>query len=240
MSRWLASVRSLTEVSLLLVAPSGLPDIIDLKEPRQGALGALPVATVREAVALVKGRCQTSATIGDLPMEPAQIRRAAEKMAATGVDYVKIGLFTDGRVSDCLIALQPLAVQGIPLVGVMFADRQPNFSWISLMRQVGFKGAMLDTSVKEGRSLLSYLSLAVIADFIEAARNAGLVSGLAGSLSAEDIPLLLPLEPNYLGFRSALCRAGRRGSSLDLEAISLLKSALQEKGTRGEIQRETA
>src|SRR5699024_5454690 len=148
--RWLASVRNLEEASWLLAEP---PDIIDLKEPRQGSLGALPFATVRQAVTLIKGRCQTSATIGDLPMNPAQICQAVEEMAATGVDYVKIGLFPDDEIADCLMALQPLVLQGISLVGVMFADQCPDFSWIRLMRQVGFKGVMLDTATKDGRGL---------------------------------------------------------------------------------------
>jgi dihydroneopterin aldolase len=223
MSRWLASIRNLEEAKWLLAEP---PDIIDLKEPRQGALGALPLAVVRQAVTLIKGRCQISATIGDLPMEPVQIRHAVEEMAATGVDYVKIGLFPDSRVPDCLMALQPLVVQGISLVGVMFADQYLCFSWILLMRQAGFKGVMLDTATKDGRSLLSHLSLNELNNFVELIRSYGLVSGLAGSLQIQDIPKLLPLKPDYLGFRSALCCAGQRESSFDPKAIFLLKRAL--------------
>jgi (5-formylfuran-3-yl)methyl phosphate synthase len=229
MSRWLASVRSLTEIRLLLTAAAGLPDIIDLKEPRQGVLGALPLSTVRDAVTLIKGRCYTSATIGDLPMEPAPICQTVEKLAATGVDYIKIGLFKNSQVPWCLAALQSLAARKISLVGVIFADQQPDFSWISLLAQAGFKGAMLDTSIKEeGCSLLNYLPLTALVDFVEVARSAGLISGLAGSLSVEDLPLLLPLEPNYLGFRSALCHQGQRKSNLDLDAIALLNRTFQE------------
>ncbi|QBQ53778.1 (5-formylfuran-3-yl)methyl phosphate synthase [Nitrosococcus wardiae] len=223
MNRWLVSVRNLEEVTTVLAEG---PDIIDLKEPKEGALGALPSETICQAVGLIGGRCPTSATIGDLSMKPAPICHAVEQIAATGVNYVKIGLFPDGRVPDCLVALQPLAVQGVSLVGVMFADKQPNFSWISLMQQAGFTGAMLDTATKDGRNLLSHLSLAELSGFVQAVRSGGLVSGLAGSLSFEDIPKLLPLGADYLGFRSALCCAGQRQSSLDPKAIVLLKRAL--------------
>lgn len=223
MSRWLASVRNLEEVSCLLAES---PDIIDLKEPGQGALGALPHDTVCKAVALIKGRCQTSATVGDLPMEPTRIYRAVEKMAATGVDYVKIGLFPHGRGPDCLTALQPLAGRGISLVGVMFADKNPDFSWIPLMQQAGFKGVMLDTATKDGFGLLNHLPLSRLGCFIESAHRAALISGLAGSLRIQDVSLLLPLKPGYLGFRSALCCARQRKSNLDPKAISLLRRAL--------------
>ena len=33
----------------------------------------------------------------------------------------------------------------------------------------------------------------------------GLLTGLAGSLEAADVPRLLLLAPDYLGFRGALC-----------------------------------
>lgn len=224
MSRWLASVRNLKEVSCLLAEA---PDIIDLKDPRQGALGALAPEIVHQAVTLIKDYCQTSATIGDLPMESTQIYRAVEEMAATGVDYVKVGLFPHDGMPDCLIGLQPLAAQGVSLVGVMFADKQPDFSCIPLMQQADFKGVMLDTAVKDGHSLLDHLSLSKLGSFIESAHSAGLVSGLAGSLRIEDIPALLRLKPDYLGFRGALCWARQRESSLDLKAIALLKRIVE-------------
>jgi uncharacterized protein (UPF0264 family) len=226
MSRWLASIRNLDEVKQLLELRD-IPDILDFKEPEKGILGALSVVIVRQAINLIKGRCQTSATIGDLPMDPMRIHHTVGKMAATGVDYVKIGLFSDSRVPDCLIALQSLTTQGISLVGVMFADQYSPFSWIPLMQQAGFKGVMLDTAIKNGCSLLSHLSLKRLDNFIELARNCGLINGLAGSLRIQDIPVLLPLKPDYLGFRSALCHAGQRESSLDSRAISLLKRALE-------------
>jgi uncharacterized protein (UPF0264 family) len=225
MSRWLASIRNLDEAKWLLES-SDIPDVLDLKEPEQGVLGALSLAIVHQTVNLIRGHCQTSATIGDLPMDPVRIHHAVGEMATTGVDYIKVGLFPDSRVPDCIIALQPLAAEGISLVGVMFADQYSPFSWIPLMQQAGFKGVMLDTAIKNGRNLLSHLSLRGLSNFIELARSCGLVSGLAGSLRIQDIPVLLPLKPDYLGFRSALCHARQRESNLDSRAIFLLKRAL--------------
>lgn len=227
MSRWLASVRNLEEVSCLLAEG---PDIIDFKEPKEGVLGALPSETIRQAVAMIGGRCQTSATIGDFPVDSPQIYQRVLEIAATGVDYAKIGLFPNTQqAADCLMSFQPLAAQGVSMVGVVFADKQPDFYCIHLIRQAGFKGIMLDTAVKDGFGLLSHLSLSELNNFVKLAHSAGLVSGLAGSLSIQDIPKLLSLKADYLGFRGALCVAARnRCSRLDPKAALLIKQAMKE------------
>ena len=93
MTGMLASVENLAEVRQVL--ESGV-DIIDLKSPSDGSLGALPLETVTEIVQAIGGLRPLSATIGDLAMEPQQVFEAVEAMSGTGVDYVKIGLFPGG------------------------------------------------------------------------------------------------------------------------------------------------
>ena len=93
MTRMLASVANLEEALLVLQAGA---DLIDLKAPAAGALGALPPEAVRQIVTAVAGRRPVSATIGDLPMEPARVLEAAREMAATVVDFVKVGFFPGG------------------------------------------------------------------------------------------------------------------------------------------------
>ena len=90
MTGMLASVNSLEEALLVLSADV---DIIDLKQPAFGALGALDIATVKQIVAEIDGRCPVSATIGDLPVQPDPIFNAVKAMAETEVDYIKIGFF---------------------------------------------------------------------------------------------------------------------------------------------------
>src|SRR4051794_33920251 len=113
MTLFLASVTGPDEAE---TAIAGGADIIDLKDPSQGALGALPIETVRATVAAVRGRRPVSAVTGDLPMEPDVIVAAAGAMAQTGVDYVKVGLFPGPRRRDCIGALANLA-QTTKLVG---------------------------------------------------------------------------------------------------------------------------
>src|SRR5436190_23609999 len=85
----LASVTSLAEAKLALGADV---DIIDLKDPTSGALGALPVAVGRDVVTWIGGRKPVSATIGDVTSGSAdQLRHSIAATAACGVDYVKVG-----------------------------------------------------------------------------------------------------------------------------------------------------
>ena len=96
MSSMLASVNSLAEAQLV---ERYKVDIIDLKEPAGGALGALPTAAVKQIVSGLQPSTLISATIGDLPMQPELVTAAVAAMAATGVDYVKIGFFPGGTCS---------------------------------------------------------------------------------------------------------------------------------------------
>jgi uncharacterized protein (UPF0264 family) len=201
MTMLLASVTGSREAELAI---SHGADIVDLKDPTKGALGALEPSVVCDAVKVIAGRRPVSAVIGDVPMEPDQINAAVRTMAATGVDYVKVGLFAGPGRGECIRALAALA-QRTKLVGVMFIDCEPDNELIGHMAKSGFAGAMLDTAQKNGARLLDHADPAAIGDFVRACRSHGLFTGLAGSLEAADVPRLLLLAPDYLGFRGALC-----------------------------------
>ncbi|MCK5188991.1 MAG: hypothetical protein KAR12_02925, partial [Methylococcales bacterium] len=53
-----------------------------------------------------------------------------------------------------------------------------------------------------------------------AAKDSLLLCGLAGSLKVDDIPELLDLEVDYLGFRGALCEKSKRTAHLNKNAIN--------------------
>ena len=146
MTMMLASVRSLDEA---LMALEGGADLIDLKEPSRGALGALDHAAVRICVRAIGGRRPVSATIGDLPsMDPQVMAAAVERMAATGVDFIKIGFFSHPRAIDCANALSEVAGRA-RLVAVVFADEPYDLALVDELARNGFAGAMLDTARKE-------------------------------------------------------------------------------------------
>ena len=223
MTAMLASVRTVEET---LLALEGGADIIDLKDPARGALGALEPDAAGRIVGAIAGRAPSSATIGDLPsMIPAEVVAAAERTAATGVNFVKAGFFPAPTQVACARALESLARRA-PLVAVLFADLHPDFALIETLARCGFAGAMLDTARKNSGPLLHHLGLDTLAEFVGRAHAAGLFAGLAGSLREGDVGALLALDPDYLGFRGALCAAARRTGTLDAKAFSDIRAAI--------------
>jgi len=93
MTRLLVSVRDVAEA--LLAAEHGA-DLVDCKEPSAGALGALPVETIAAVVRAVRSRFPgrtLSATVGDFaPDAVGPVLERVAAVAATGVDYVKVGV----------------------------------------------------------------------------------------------------------------------------------------------------
>jgi uncharacterized protein (UPF0264 family) len=219
---FLASVMSADEAETVLALGA---DIVDLKDPHRGALGALPLDVLREALARVGGRRPVSATVGDLPMEPDRVAAATARTGETGVDFVKVGLFPGGDRLACLDALAVQAAQGLRLVAVMFADQAPDFTLIEHLAERGFAGVMLDTAGKQGGGLRRHLDEAALRGFVERAKAVDLLAGLAGSLTLGDVPALLSLGPDYLGFRGALT-GGARETSLDPAAIAAMRGAI--------------
>ncbi|HEY9213421.1 MAG TPA: (5-formylfuran-3-yl)methyl phosphate synthase [Ancylobacter sp.] len=207
----LASVADLGEME---VARMGGADIIDLKQPAFGALGAWSSDALVAAVMLWESwgpqRPDLSATAGDQPMVPALIVDAAERVAATGVPMVKVGLFASDHLSDCIDALAPLAAR-VQLIGVLFADQAPEFGVLTALGHAGFAGVMLDTADKKSGSLTAHLDPLTLSQFVSEARRHGLMTGLAGSLRLDDVAPLAGVGADYLGFRGALCEGGRNG-----------------------------
>jgi uncharacterized protein (UPF0264 family) len=208
MTGLLASVMNLDEARL--VAEAGV-DIIDLKNPAAGALGALPVGEVARIVAALDGQRPVSATVGDLPITPDVVVPAVAAMAATGVDYVKIGFFPGGDWAAVIDGLRPVTARGVRLVAVLFGDSGPELDWVAALAEAGFAGAMLDTADKACGSLRQVCEPGFLRDFVAETRRRGLLCGLAGSLRAGDVGPLLELGPDYLGFRGALCGGNRTG-----------------------------
>ena len=226
MTGMLASVNSIAEALLVLEAKV---DIIDLKQPALGALGALDVSDVKHIVAAIDGRCPVSATIGDRPMQPEPVFEAVRAMAATGVDYVKIGFFPGDDWPGTVEKLSALT-RNHALIAVLFADTRPDLGILNLLQAGGFTGVMLDTMNKRQGSLTQIMAMAELAHFVTQAKALQLLCGLAGSLRLADIPELMPLNADYLGFRGALCREHDRVGRLSKPAVLAVRQAMQHAG----------
>jgi len=216
MTGLLASVRSVEEANIALQTPI---DILDMKEPSAGALGALDADVIRAIVKVAGGRCTTSATAGDLPPQGDVMARRVREVAALGVDYVKVGLFGPRYLEKCLPVLRD-AAREMQLVGVLFADRLADFEGpCRLLKAAGFAGVMVDTADKANGSVRRCADDDALQRFVNAARECGLLCGIAGSLGVDDIEPLREMGPDYLGFRTALCEGGKRAGKVSAAAI---------------------
>ena len=221
MTRMLASVKDRAEADVVLRLGA---DVIDLKDAAKGAMAAVDLATAEAVVAQVGGRRETSVTLGDPPYEPSALLETARAFAAAKVDYLKAAV--EARMLEqCGSALAECAGTA-HLIGVLFADDAPDFQLLPKLKTLGFKGAMLDTRRKcEGR-LLDLVDVSTLERFCSLCRAEGLMSGLAGSLEAPDVPRLLLVRPDVLGFRGALCRNHDRGAGVDPQCVSLIRDLI--------------
>jgi dihydroneopterin aldolase len=201
-------------------------DIIDAMDP---AVGALAPESVGRIVQEIAGRAPVSAAAGDLAMEPEALIEAGNSLVATGVDYLKIGLFPGTWREDRIRAVAELATR-VRIIGVMFADRGADATLAPVMKQAGFAGAMIDTARKSEKRLLDFFDPASLRGFVDAFHAQGLLAGLAGSLEPPDIPRLLPLSPDFLGFRGALRGADGRRGRLSAEAVRLVREMIPRDG----------
>ncbi len=163
------------------IARDGGADLIELAE-------ADPVALRATAARLAGWR--------DLGASAASLAAAAPLLAA-GAAWVRVP------------ATEPSVPQGARVIGVLFADRAPDFGVLPALAAAGFAGVMLDTAEKGRGRLLSLCDLPTLARFVALCRAARLSCGFAGGLEPPDVPRLLRLAPDLLGFRGALCAGGR-------------------------------
>jgi (5-formylfuran-3-yl)methyl phosphate synthase len=223
MTLMLASVNSLSEANLAYQAGA---DIIDLKQPSQGALGALDLNTIERICTLFAGRVPISATVGDLPMQPDLIDHAVRMMAITGVNYIKIGFFPGGDWLGVIQQLSMLAGHVQALIAVLFADTNPDPDWIEILHRADFKGVMLDTMDKSCGSLTTIMKPIDLERFTNEVKKREMLCGLAGSLRLDDITGLLQYRPDYLGFRGALCVNRDRTAELNKDQVARIKKEI--------------
>ena len=226
MTGMLASVATLKEAKIVL---DQKVDIIDLKNPRLGALGALDQKVISSVVELVNNSIPTSATIGDIDPNDTRLSELIINTAKTGVNFVKVGLF-DKNISDYFVKIiNQCGKMNVNIVIVIFAEDITNINLLDSLMKSNIKGVMLDTKNKSSMNLCSLIKYETLNKFIKLAKSYNLITGLAGSLKYEDIGRLISLRPDYLGFRGALCSKRNRVKSIDEVAVKKIRDIILQK-----------
>ncbi|MBU2560012.1 (5-formylfuran-3-yl)methyl phosphate synthase [archaeon] len=223
-----------TSIEEAKVAIEGGAGIIDVKNPKEGSLGANFPWTVEAVKAIIPQGVELSATIGDLQYKPGTASLAAFGLAKLGVDYVKAGLFGIRNKEEALDMAQNLkrATDGAKLVLAGYADYE-SIGAISplvlpkIASQAGAFGVMIDTAGKNGNTLFSHMGEKELKTFIDAAHSHGLIAALAGSLSFDDVLKLKDMGADIAGVRGAVCTNGdRMKGSISKEKVQKLMSLL--------------
>ncbi len=215
-------------------------DIIDVKNFNEGSLGAqFPWHTVK-VVELTRARgIKTSATLGDLPYKPGTAALAAYGAAQCGVSYIKAGLHglnTYEQARDMMEAVQRsvrMVGDKIDVVASGYADYRRfdglnTRDLVRAARDTQCDVVMVDTAIKDGKTLFDALSVEEIREFVEQGQQAGLRVALAGSLKSEHVGLLLDLKPDIIGVRGAVCEGKDRKTRISPEKTRKFVSLFHE------------
>ena len=210
-------------------------DIVDVKNPAEGSLGAPSPAVIAGVRAAVPAELPVSAAIGDMPNLPGTAALAALGAAHSGATYVKAGLWGASTEDDAIALLRAVreAVPGAAVVAAAYADaRRLEHAPLApellprVSHAAGVEVCLLDTAVKDGRGLFEWLSPSALAALVAEAHDAGLEVALAGALRAEDLPVVRETGADIAGVRSAVCAGGRRSSPLDGALVAAMRERL--------------
>jgi hypothetical protein len=222
--RLLVSPRDIDEAKRSLAA-----DIIDVKRPAEGSLGANFPWIIR-AITEISAK-PVSAAIGDFDFRPGGASLTAYGAAHAGADFVKVGLMFDGtgRAEEFIIAVVRAVKEEFPEKKVVIASYSDYerlgtispFAMAPLAASAGADVAMVDTGIKDGRSTFEFMNEESLAEFTEMNRDAGLMTAVAGSLGFEHLSALKRIDPDIIGVRGMVC-GGNRDSQIREELVDQL------------------
>ncbi|MHA2141689.1 MAG: (5-formylfuran-3-yl)methyl phosphate synthase [Candidatus Thorarchaeota archaeon] len=223
-----------------LEAVKGGADIIDVKNPVEGSLGAAAPAMIRKIRQAVKKSIPVSAALGDVPNLPGTVAQAALGAAQAGADYVKIGLHGVDKEEDVAYILTTVVdtlrdfESKSKVVAALYGDYLRagtlNPSVLpDIAQSAGVETVMIDTAIKDGRDLFIFMPEEEVASFVKKGQGSSLEVALAGSLASESFKTAAGLKPDIIGVRTAALPGGdRTGGRVDAELVKELKLILED------------
>ncbi|HXY87844.1 MAG TPA: (5-formylfuran-3-yl)methyl phosphate synthase [Candidatus Acidoferrales bacterium] len=216
-------------------AVNGGADIIDVKNPSEGSLGANFPWVIKRIREIVPRSIDISATLGDFPHLPGSASLAALGAAVSGTNYIKIGLLGSKTFDNALFLMENVtkAVKDYdPLIKVVvagYADHERANTLDPMIlphiaERSGCDLIMVDTLIKDGKRLFDFMDVKACRSFVERGHAYGLQVALAGSVKKEDVSTLTELGADVVGIRGAACSGGDRfGGTIKAEYVRNLK-----------------
>lgn len=218
----------------------GNADIIDIKNPEEGSLGANFPYIIKEIVKISNENNKLcSVAIGDLD-KAGTASLAALGAATINCDYIKVGLMTEDIKNAIKIMKNVVKAtrnfanfygEKIKIVACGYADWiRANTIPIEELQEIALLSnsdvVMIDTAIKDGKNLFDFLNEKQLINFVNNAKSLGLEVALAGSLKKEHISLLKKINPDIVGFRAAVCENLDRNKEINEELVRALNSIL--------------
>jgi uncharacterized protein (UPF0264 family) len=204
-----------------LEAFKGGADILDIKNPVEGALGANFPWVIKRIRKIIPQSIEVSATIGDLPNLPGTSALAALGAMHSGANYIKAGIFGPKTATEAIYLIKNIckAVEGsglkIKVVAAGYADYE-KIGVINPMKlpEVAYKsgahGILIDVKEKNGGKLFDFFDAPQLKNFVKISHKYGLTVALAGGLLKEDIAEVFRTGADIIGVRKAVCENGDR------------------------------
>lgn len=220
----LVSVRDPDEA---LEAIAGGADVIDVKEPTRGPLGAADSGVVRAIASVVDARTMVTAALGELADWTGLSGPVPdyERLAVVKLGFARLGEDWRDRLAQAKEELPP----GVELAPVGYADHaaagspDPQRLLEGATQPGGWM--VLDTWDKSGPDSLELMGEGPLAELLAGARRRRVRVVLAGRLAGESLLRAASLGPALVGVRGAVCRGGR-GGRVDRTLVERLVSDL--------------
>jgi uncharacterized protein (UPF0264 family) len=198
----------------------GGADIIDVKRPEEGSLGANFPIIIEEIKRVIPKNMELSATLGDCPYLPGTISQAAVGAALAGADYVKCGLRWVKTTEEAEFMMKNIVhnvkhfFPKIKIVVSGYADYERAecisiFELPAVARKASADGVLIDTAFKDKR-LLEILSEKQLRKMVDLCHKNKVFSALAGKVTKEDALILKKTGVDIIGVRSAVCEGKNR------------------------------
>lgn len=219
-----------------IAALKGGADIIDVKNPKEGSLGANFPWMIRAVKDAIESKKPVSATIGDFNYKPGTASLAALGAATAGAEYVKVGLYDIQTVDQTLDMLTNIvrSVKDYDPSKKVVASGYSDYERINsisplLLPAIGAKAGvdvvMMDTGIKDGRTTFEFMTEEELTTFVNTAHDLGLDTAIAGSIKFEDLPAIKRIQPGIIGIRGMVC-GGDRNTSIKEELVAKLRSEM--------------
>lgn len=225
MTKLLVSVRNVEEAQAAL---RGGADLIDVKEPTAGSLGAASAATWQSIRESLPENISLSAALGELMSADLEQGKHLD-----GFQFAKVGLMDcdEPKWTARWSEFETHLPSGTKTVAVIYADwqaaRAPKPSDVlQFAVEHRCSAVLIDTWTKTAGNLLDHLSNEDIQTLVDAAKHEGMISVLGGSISVDILSDALRLRPDFLAVRGTVCPAGRE-SQLEMQRVSDLRNQMR-------------